>query len=146
VKFIWHKNDSFLSLNPITQVYGVCFNDSGRILIIREHGKSWNLPGGTPESGETPIQTLKRELEEEADVTIEDNKMIGYYKVVSDESTIYQLRFAAMLHEVKAQAKDLNTGVINERKFVDPNEFFGYIQIEDYRPMLDEAIKWFQKK
>jgi len=34
MRFIWHKSSNFLSLEPITQVYGVCFDGKGNILII----------------------------------------------------------------------------------------------------------------
>ena len=142
MKYVWHKSDKYSSLDPITQVYGVCFDSLGRVLIIKEPGKSWNIPGGAPEAGETPIQTLKRELEEEVDVTIGANKMIGYYEVISAEPTVYQLRFVALLDELKTQTKDPATGVINERKFIEPSEFFEYIKYEDYRPMLDVAVEW----
>ncbi|MFH1705706.1 MAG: hypothetical protein ABH867_02265 [Patescibacteria group bacterium] len=78
-------------------------------------------------------------------MVIGKNKMIGYYEVVSDKPTIYQLRFAALLHELKSQTKDPAAGVINERKLIEPNEFFEYVQIKNYRSMLDEAAKWFEK-
>ena len=145
MKFIWHKKDSFLSLDPITQVYGVCFDNSGNILIMRTPGKSWNIPGGTPEINENPEIALKRELEEEVDVSISLGKMIGYFEVISDKSTIYQLRYAALIEEVNSQTIDPATNEINERKFIKPNEFFDYISYYEYRPMLDEAIKWYKK-
>ena len=145
MKFIWHKSSSFLSLEPVTQVYGICFNSKGNILIICTPNGNWNIPGGTPENNEIPEQTLKRELKEEADVTIGKNAMIGYYEVVSDKSTIYQLRFAALLSEKKPLTIDPALGVVNERKFVSPDEFFKYVKIKDYKPMLDEAISWFKK-
>ena len=44
-----------------------------------------------------------------------------------------------------AQTKDPAAGVINERKLIEPNEFFEYVQIKNYRSMLDEAAKWFEK-
>ena len=145
MKFIWNNSNSFLSLKPITQVYGVCFDDSGRILIIKQQGKSWNIPGGTPKAGENPSQTLIRELDEEVDISIGKSEMIGYYEVVSSKPTIYQLRFVAMINELKVQTVDPATGVISERKLIKPNEFFNYVKIEDYRPMLNEAVKWFKK-
>jgi len=145
MKFIWHKSSNFLFLKPITQIYGVCFDDKGNILIIRTPNGNWNIPGGTPENNEIPEQTLKRELKEEADVTIGKNAMVDYYEVVLDKSTIYQLRFAALLNEKKSSTIDLALGVVNERKFVSLDEFFRYIKIKDYEPMLDEAISWFKK-
>ena len=145
IKFIWHKSLSFSSLKPITQVYGVCFNNKGNILIIRSPNGDWNIPGGTPENNEIPEQTLKRELKEEADVTISKNAMIGYYEVVSDKPTIYQLRFAALLDKKKPRTIDPDSGAVKKRKFVPPNEFFKYVKIKDYRPMFNEAISWFKK-
>ena len=144
-KFIWHKSTDYLSLKPTTQAYGVCFDNGGNILIIRHSTGNWNIPGGKPENNETPEQTLKRELDEEADVTIGKNTMIGYYEVISDKPTIYQLRFATLLDEKKSRTIDPDSGTIKERKFVSPDEFFNYVKIEDYRPMIDEAISWFKK-
>ena len=143
--FIWHKDTNFQHLNPITQVYGVCFDKDGNILIKKGLSKEWNIPGGKPESNETPVQTLKRELEEEADVEIDEYQMIGYFEVPIDNSTIYQLRFTCKIKAVNKQTIDPAKNIINERKFVKPNEFFDYVKIENYRPMIDEAIKWFEK-
>jgi ADP-ribose pyrophosphatase YjhB (NUDIX family) len=145
MKFIWHKDTNFQYLNPITQVYGVCFDQGGKILILKEMNKEWNIPGGKPESNETPIQTLKRELAEEVDVEIDKCRMIGYFEVLSDSPTIYQLRFACRVKKINLQTPDPASNFLNERKFVIPNEFFDYVKIEDYRPMIDEAIKWFKK-
>jgi len=144
-KFIWNKTTNYLSLKPITQVYGVCFDNGGNILIIRHSTGNWNIPGGKPENNETPEQALKRELDEEADVTIGKNTMIGYYEVISDKPTIYQLRFAALLDKKKPSTIDPDSGAVKERKFVLFDEFFNYVKIEDYRLMIDEAISWFKK-
>jgi hypothetical protein len=71
--------------------------------------------------------------------------MIGYFEVVSDEPTIYQLRYAAIIDQINTQTVDPATNEINERKFIKPNEFFDYIKYEEYKPMLDEAVKWYEK-
>lgn len=143
--FIWHKNTNFKHLDPITQVYGVCFDKDGNILIKKGLSKEWNIPGGSPESNETPIQTLKRELEEEVDVEIGKYQMIGYFEVSSNNSTIYQLRFVCRIKKINKQTIDPAKGIINERKFVKPDEFFNYVTLENYRSMMAEAIKWFNK-
>ncbi|MCL6501020.1 MAG: NUDIX hydrolase, partial [Candidatus Pacearchaeota archaeon] len=91
----WRKAKNFSRIKPVTQVYGVCFDKKGRILIVNTAG-NWCLPGGTPEKSESFEETLKREALEEGDVEIYDLRPLGYQKVWSKEkSGIYQLRYFA---------------------------------------------------
>ena len=145
MKSIWHKDANFQHLNPITQVYGVCFDKKGKILILKESSKGWNKPGGKPKSSETPIQTLRRELAEEVDIEIDKYRMIGYYKVILNNSIFYQLRFACRVKTINQQTPDPASDSLNERRFIMSNEFFDHVKIEGYRTMMDEAIKWFKK-
>ncbi len=146
LQFIWHKSNSFASLNPITQVYGVCFDKEGNILIMKSPGKNWNISGGHPEINELPIDTLKRELKEEVSVTLLKAEMIGYMEVISKTNpSIYQLRFAAIIDNILPLEKDPATNEFNERLFILPKDFFNYVKYKDYKPMIDTAIEWYNK-
>src|SRR5258708_27034483 len=82
ITMTWVEKDSVENLNPITQVYGICFNEKGEILVCRESKDAkWQLPGGHPENKETVEETLKRELIEEADVKVKNFRVLGYQKV-----------------------------------------------------------------
>ncbi len=48
---------------------GVVFNADGDVLLIRHQSGSWVFPKGHIESGEVPLETAVREIEEEAGVT-----------------------------------------------------------------------------
>ena len=54
-------------------IYGIWFDADGRVPLIRTSRGPYtgllDLPGGTPEVGEAPEQTLRRELVEECGVT-----------------------------------------------------------------------------
>ncbi len=54
-------------------IYGIWIGADGRVPLIRKSRGPYtgllDLPGGTPELGETPEQTLRRELIEECGVT-----------------------------------------------------------------------------
>lgn len=47
--------------------YGVLLRNND-VLMVKTHSDSWEMPGGTPEPGETLKQGLKRELEEEVNL------------------------------------------------------------------------------
>ena len=121
----WHETRDFSKIKPVTQVYGICFNDKGRILIINM-GKDWLLPGGHPDKGENFEETLKREVEEEGDVEIYDLRPLGYQKVLAKNKVIYQLRYFARVSKIKKQTIDPAIGKILERKFIRPSEFLEY--------------------
>jgi 8-oxo-dGTP diphosphatase len=142
MKYEWHPASNWNGLDPIVQVHGVCFDASGNILIIREPGKEWHLVGGKPEQGESYEETLYREVLEEANVKVNDAKMIGYQKVVRDDGLVaFQLRFVAKIQHVGPLRPDPTTGLANEREFVAPESISQYVTYKDIIPIVDEACR-----
>lgn len=55
-------------------------DDQGRILLQRRADQNnWCLPGGVMEVGETFLETVRREVEEETDLVIENPELFGIY-------------------------------------------------------------------
>ena len=46
-------------------IKAIIYNDDGKMLVVKEHGLHWGLPGGGMDFGETFDKALARELEEE---------------------------------------------------------------------------------
>ncbi len=44
-------------------------NDAGEVLVVKEHQDKWELPGGGLDHGESIHDCLKRELQEELNLT-----------------------------------------------------------------------------
>lgn len=148
----WIKSISLESFSPITQIYGICFNDRGKILVCRELDKSWQLPGGTPEPSESPEETLRRELLEEVNVKVKNIKPLGVQKVEfpgnpnKDEGEVfYQARYVCQLDKLLPLTPDSATGETWERKFVPADQIVEYIKWGDVgEAMFKDAIEKFK--
>lgn len=58
----------------------VIFNDEGEVLLLKHRfraGSGWGLPGGFMETGEQPIDALRRELREEIGLEVDDVKVLA---------------------------------------------------------------------
>jgi 8-oxo-dGTP pyrophosphatase MutT (NUDIX family) len=64
-------------------------DDSGRVIVRQRIG--WCIVGGTLEPGETYLDTLKRELLEEAGCELIDCKIFGALRMTSLASTPYRV-------------------------------------------------------
>ena len=152
VHYKWISSKGYRKFKPVTQVYGVCFTEDGKILIIKDEDE-WNLPGGKPEKEENPEETLKREVFEEATVILDKLSMIGACEVIFRDNPnknqgehFYQLRYFAIIKEIKEHTKDPFSGKKFERKLIKPSEFTKYIKWGKIgEEMLSAAIKEYDK-
>ena len=112
---------------PITQVYGILFDDRGRILLKVEEksrGLVFGLAGGTPEDFDSDrVATLRRELLEEVNVTMGDEVLlVGYQRIEGDgdRPPYAQVRMAAVISEIGERRPDPDTGEIYRRLLCSP--------------------------
>ena len=147
----WIKSSNIEKYNPVTQVYGIIFNEDNEILICREdENSSWLIPGGHPEEGESFKETLKREVLEEVDVEVSDIIPLGVFKVeFSDdpEKIIYQSRFIAKLKKLNPQTEDPSIKKTWVRKFVPAGKISEYVKWgEEGDAMFKDAIELYGKQ
>ena len=128
VTLTWIQDKNVTKYSPFFQVYGLCFNTKGDLLVINEKGK-WKIPGGTPENNETPEDTLIRELKEEADVTISKLVPLGVQRVdfpnnpnKKEGDLYYQYRYICLIDKELDRTPDPDNGLVHPRKFVTQKE------------------------
>jgi len=117
------------STELVSQVSGYIFNDKKEMLIVKN--KNWTIPGGHPEEGESYIETLKREVLEESNVSIRNVTYLGQVKVTNmDNGEVkYQLRYTAETDVVNDfEQKEFE---VSERMFIDPTDLTTYIPWAD---------------
>ena len=66
---------------PTVGVFAAIFDKGGRILCVKQNygPKSWTIPGGRMERGESLIEALEREVQEESGYHIQAQQVIGVY-------------------------------------------------------------------
>ena len=122
-KIRWIK-DFQLNGEKYTQVSAYVFNENNQLLIVK-NGSTWTIPGGHPEKGETILETLEREMMEEACITLKEINYLGAVEVVENDEVYYQLRYTAFVKDILPFKKEWE---IDERKFINIDELPKYIK------------------
>ncbi len=91
----------------ITQVSGIILDEKKRVMIYQEKKGNYRIPGGHPEKNETLEETLKREVLEEVNVTIENISYLGFQEVIGDTKDSYaQVRMLATIKSIGEERPD----------------------------------------
>lgn len=99
-------------------IYGVNIKN-GKVLVIKKsrgpYTGLYDLPGGSPEKGETPEETLIREIKEETnlDVThfnVRNKKSIIFSDFTEESKEIGVLQHEAILYDIETQGEILTIG------------------------------------
>ncbi len=64
----------------ITSAVALAFHE-GTFLMTNLHQRGWDIPGGHIDPGETPEETMRREVMEEAAVELGPMRLFGYQRI-----------------------------------------------------------------
>jgi ADP-ribose pyrophosphatase YjhB (NUDIX family) len=81
--------------NPAPTASALVLDERGRVLLARRRGEPgeglWDIPGGFVDEGEAPLETLRRELDEEAGVEIAPDAFLGGFPDRYGEDGIFTM-------------------------------------------------------
>ena len=120
-------------------------NDKGEFLIqktSKEKGGYYSSTGGHIDSGETPLNTIKREVLEELGVNIDKDNIVEYGAILHDKTIIflYYIKKNIDISKVKLQREE-----VDYVKYMSKNEISELIKnnemLKSHGNMFKEIIK-----
>lgn len=103
------------NLPPTTRISVICFDDSGRILLVK-HRKGarqyWVLPGGRLEYGETFHECAVRELKEETGLDIEVEGIVYLSEAIAPDRSRHIVNIYMTARVTGGQLKVGNESVL----------------------------------
>lgn len=124
-----------LDLPPVTQVMVFCKDEQDRYCIVRDYDENfYSLPGGGCELDESPLEGMKRELLEEAQLKGRNFDLLG--TVIVDIylgeriiASTQHLRYTCEISEINEFVPRALGSEIEERAFVKRNELFEKVML-----------------
>jgi len=98
----------------ISAVVAIIFDSAGRVLMVK-NPRGWDFPGGHVEESETPEIAVKREIAEEASVSVQNCKL--FLSAGEDRCMLF---FAGEVNEILPFNGGYET---TGRDFIDVSEF-----------------------
>ena len=131
------------------QVYGIVFSRDARVLLRVEdtvHGPVYSMGGGTPEPFDTDrVDTLRREMIEELNTTLEEPIIMVGYQEVNEPSGIpayAQVRMTALIKEIGEAKPDPDNGKTYKRVLVPPHRAIELLNWADSgKAQIESAFK-----
>ncbi|MEI7718681.1 MAG: NUDIX domain-containing protein [archaeon] len=126
----WSGDVDFENLPSVNDVHGFVFDDQDRVCIVKWKGdKHWGDLGGRVEKLDKTFEdTFIREVDEEADLDIQDLRRMGYIKYTKkgEKNSSYGVKIVARVKKIKPSTIDPARGEIPQRKFIDPKKIKEY--------------------
>ncbi|MEI6528679.1 MAG: NUDIX hydrolase [bacterium] len=128
VEALYRDVDDYEELDgmKIESVHAVCFCGGKMVLVYEKDKKTWSSPGGGVEDGESVEQAVVREVREESNMKVIQQKLIGVQiNILENGRKIIQTRSVCLVEPYGDFVSD-PAGDVTEIKLIDPAEYAKY--------------------
>src|SRR5689334_186502 len=112
--------------------YAIIPDDRGRIAVIKL-GRRYFLPGGGAEAGETPTQTLERELREECARGVKIVRPLGVATQIINSGKRHLAKIGTYFEAMFTEALDCQAESDHELLWLDPPDAIKHLKHEAQR-------------
>ena len=137
---------SHIPNEQIEKVHGVCFRDGKMLLVYHDEWDIWGIPGGTREENEELLDTLKREIQEEASCLLLDAHPIAYQEIKHNDGTSYYALFYHCEIDINGVFEKDVAGTITKQAWINPEDYQKYIEEKPFRKNVIEDALTFRKR
>lgn len=134
-----------LGVRTIRHVHVYCFYQSKIVIAWSPNKNCWTLPGGEIEVGETIEQAVIREVQEESNMKVLKQRLLGVQDIFEGENIVSQTRSLCLVEPYGPFVSDPD-GDITQIKLVDPSELKRYVDWGEIGGhILERALKMVKK-
>lgn len=126
---------------PVYAAGAFCFYNDKLVLVYAEKRKTWEIPGGGREEGESFDECITREIREESNMKVLELIPLGYDTFTYDDSDEVHcvLRYAARVEPYGEFLSDgSGDGEITQTTLIDPADYKKYF---DWGERSDAMLK-----
>jgi len=101
----------------------IVVKDRKLLLAFSKNKQAWYLPGGKIDAGETALQAVRREVEEELNISIPEEELEWYYHITAPAfgEVNLQMEQDCFLHELKQEI--VPSAEIGDVRYFDPEMY-----------------------
>ena len=137
VRFDIFELSDFSNIKNINQVYGFILNENNEVLLVAHKELIWSIPGGHIEADERPIETLRRELYEEAGAILDPKNCIPFFLQKAYKRVGKEWQFDEI------QVRYIVKNAVFEKFISDPDQDDPILYQKFFPiPSLKEFLKW----
>lgn len=142
---LYRDLDSYNELNGVRVkgVHAFCFHGEKLVIVYSESKGYWTPPGGGVEPGETVEGAIVREVQEETNMRVLKQKIIGLFEISEPGGAVFQARSTCIVEPIGPFIADAcPEGDVTEIKLIDPKDikqYFDWGEVGDH--ILDRALK-----
>lgn len=132
------ENESDVVGKKIQSVHAYCFYQDKLVVVYTKRKDSWTPPGGGVEVGETAQDAVRREVQEESNMRVIEQRFIGLQDMYDTDGVITQTRSVCIVEPYGDFLGDPDDGEITEIRLIDPKDYKQYF---DWGEIGDHIMK-----
>lgn len=127
LSIVYSEDDPLKDLDGkiLQAVHAFCFCDDKLVIVYSAAKGYWAPPGGGIESGETFEEAVIREVKEETNMKVLDQKFIGYQDIYAPDRIVRQTRSVCIVEPYGPFVSDPD-GDVTDIKLIDPKDYKQY--------------------